>query len=377
MNELTDWLALWRVPGIGPAAFQTLIQCFGSPGKALRASRKSLMQTGLPERCVQGVLNPDLEGVHCDLQWLQQPNHHILTIDQLNYPTLLREINHPPPLLYVHGDPSHLIEPQLAMVGSRNPTAGGRQTARSFAQNLSARGITITSGLALGIDGISHLGALDQGGISIAVAANGLDKVYPAKHRSLAHRIVNQGAIISEFPLGTAPKAKHFPRRNRIISGLCVGTLVVEAATRSGSLITAQFAAEQGREVFAIPGSIHNPMARGCHKLITQGAKLVETANDILEELSRLINISSATSESGQSKTNLAKHELDEDYGRLLESMGYDPTPIDVIIERSGLTVEEVSSMLLILELKGHVGCGSGGLYTRLSKENEDERISN
>ncbi len=384
MNDLGDWIALWRVPGIGPVSFKNLVQHFGSARQALDAPRNQLVQAGLPKPCLPGVLNPDLDGVRRDLQWAQQPNHHILTIEQASYPSRLREIAHPPPLLYVNGNPEYLNQTQLAIVGTRNPTPGGEQNAQAFARDLATYGIVITSGLASGIDGISHAAALDCGGISIAVAANGLDKVYPAHHRELAHRLVNQGAIVSEFPLGTAPKAKHFPRRNRIISGLCLGTLVVEAAHRSGSLITAQFAVEQGREVFAIPGSIHNPMARGCHQLIKQGAKLVETAADMLEELSQLIDITPSLCSASPSTAPSAMLEttqpatlgLDKEYVRLLGHLGYDPTPIDVIIERSGLTVEEVSSMLLILELKGYVACSPGGLYTRLSQETDNERIS-
>lgn len=377
MNDLGDWIALWRVPGIGPVHFKNLIQQFGSARQALNASQDRLAQVGLPKSSLSGILNPDHDGVSRDLQWAQQPNHHILTIDHPSYPSRLREIAHPPPLLYVHGSPDYLNQTQIAIVGSRNPTPGGKQTAKAFAHDLATYGFVITSGLATGIDGIGHAGALDCGGISIAVAANGLDKVYPAHHRELAHRLVNQGAIVSEFPLGIAPKAKHFPRRNRIISGLCVGTLVVEAARQSGSLITAQFATEQGREVFAIPGSIHNPMARGCHQLIKQGAKLVETSADVLEELSQLIDLKPNLCSATPSTAHPAMQELDKEYVWLLEHLGYDPTPIDVIIERSGLTVEEVSSMLLILELKGFVACSPGGLYTRLSQETDNERISN
>jgi DNA processing protein len=376
MDELSAWLALWHAPGIGPATFAALVKRFDSPTGALSASKENLRAAGLSQRSLEGVLNPNREAVERDLQWAQQHGRCILKIDDPEYPPRLREISHAPPLLYVRGDPVHLGDPQLAIVGSRNPTPVGQETSREFAEHIASSGLIITSGLALGIDAISHQGALNRGGISIAVAATGLDRVYPARHRKLAHRIVEQGAIISEFPIGTAPKAAHFPQRNRIISGLSLGTLVVEATRRSGSLITARYAMEQGREVFAIPGSIHNPMARGCHKLIKEGAKLVETVNDVLEELSELIDLNPLPSIHPDSVDDTKIENLDEEYRRLLDCLGYEPTSIDTLVDRSRLTVEEVSSMLLILELKGHARCGSGGLYTRLTMENLDERIS-
>ena len=267
-------------------------------------------------------------------------------------------------LLFGHGDPGLLCSPQLAIVGSRNPSVSGRQTAGEFAAHLAAVGITISSGLASGIDGAAHLGALRADGFTLAVAATGLDRVYPADHRDLAHRIAEQGVLVSEFPPGTPPRRDHFPRRNRIIAGLALGTLVVEAAVRSGSLITARLAAEQGREVFAIPGSIHNPLARGCHRLIRQGAKLVETAQDVLEELAPLLGTrSSAASLSDDEPPQLRLQTLDPEYRQLLASLGHDPLPADQLIERSGLTAEAVSSMLLLLELEGYVSSAPGGRY--------------
>ena len=257
--------------------------------------------------------------------------------------------------------------PQLAIVGSRNPTPGGRETAGAFARHLAGCGLTITSGLARGIDAAGHRGALAGGGATIAVCGTGADRVYPKNHESLADEIAARGALVSEFPLGTPPGRQNFPRRNRIISGLSLGTLVVEAARQSGSLITAHAALDQGREIFAIPGSVHNPLARGCHQLIRDGAKLVETAADILEELkilARLVAENPAT-EPGHADTST---ERDPDYQRLLAAIAHDVVPVDVLVERTGLTADAVSSMLLILELQGEVESAPGGAFIRTGK---------
>lgn len=298
--------------------------------------------------------------------WLAEPNHHLITLSDPRYPRLLREIPDPPAALYVIGDPDLLSATQLGIVGSRNPTPGGSETAHAFASYLTQSGLTITSGLAMGVDAAAHRGALGAGGKTIAIAGTGLDRVYPARHRELAHEIAAQGALISEFALGTPALAHNFPRRNRIISGLSLGVLVVEAALQSGSLITARLAAEQGREVFAIPGSIHNPLARGCHALIRQGAKLVETAADILEELGPMAQITAParqTDGAGNITSGLGVEAM-----TLLDCLGFDPTPVDSLIERSGLTPEAVSSMLLVLELQGHVVAAPGGHYTRVTR---------
>jgi DNA processing protein len=258
-----------------------------------------------------------------------------------------------------------LQSPQLAIVGSRNPTPNGRITAQDFARHLADVGLTITSGLALGIDAASHLGALESDGYTIAVMGTGLDRVYPARNRDLAHAVAERGALVSEYPLGTTPRPENFPRRNRIISGLSMGTLVVEAALQSGSLTTAHHAVEQGREVFAIPGSIHNPLSRGCHRLIREGAKLVETAEDILSELSALNQALNSPPKTLEKHYDTSES-LDQEYERLLDTMGFAPTPVDQLVSLSGLTAEEVSSMLLILELQGYVGSSPGGLYIRV-----------
>jgi len=266
-------------------------------------------------------------------------------------------------LLFVRGDAALLGAPQLAVVGSRNPSHGGCDNARAFSGQLTAAGLVVTSGLALGIDACAHAAALDSGGRTIAVAATGLDRVYPSAHRELAHRIAAQGALVSEFALGTPPRREHFPRRNRLISGLSLGVLVVEAALRSGSLITARLAAEQGREVFAIPGSIHSPLARGCHALIRQGAKLVENAPDILEELGALAGFIAASPGAAAPTDTMLNSAQQE----LLELIGFDPVEMDTLVARSGLTPGRVSSMLLLMELHGLIEARPGGRYQRTS----------
>jgi DNA processing protein len=358
-------LALLRAPGIGPARFARLLERFGTAAAALAADRAEWAQLGLPDTALDYLRDPDWRRVEQDLAWLERPGNHLLQLGDACYPPLLRQIVYPPPLLFVHGDPDCLRTPQLAIVGTRNPTPLGRETAHRFAAHLAEGGLAITSGLALGIDAAAHQGALAGGGRTIAVMGTSLDRVYPAKHRDLAHAVAERGALISELPIGTPALAENFPRRNRLISGLALGVLVVEAAIQSGSLITARLALDQGREVFAIPGSIHNPLAKGCHALIRQGAKLVETANDILEELGSLVAASAGESvESfGVIGTPTA---LDDDYRQLLAAIGDGPAGVDLLVERCGLTAEVVSSMLLILELEGYVAAVPGGSYCRL-----------
>jgi len=295
-----------------------------------------------------------------DLEWLEQQNNGVLTFNDTNYPLQLKEIADPPPILFVRGNPDLLSLPQIAIVGSRNPSALGKETAFSFARTLSLYGFVITSGLALGIDGASHRGALYANGYTVAVAGTGLDRVYPARHKELATEIVNTGVMISEFPPGTTAKANHFPRRNRIISGLCQGLLVVEAAKQSGSLITARMALEQNREVFAIPGSIHNPLARGCNALIREGAKLVETTQDILEELNQYYQ------QDEKLLPLTTQSTLDLEQQTLLNRVMFSPTSIDHLVENTGESVEAISSMLLILELQGYLEATAGGCYVRI-----------
>jgi DNA processing protein len=287
-QRLKGWLALLRAPALGPVTFLRL-RDGGIDLVALVGTRDLPAGTGLGAALRGYLATPDWVGVDRDLEWLARPGNHLLTLDDDRYPDLLRQIPDPPLALFVRGDPATLASPQIAIVGSRNPTEGGRRTARGFAVELAAAGLAVTSGLAVGIDAAAHEGALAARGVTLAVAGTGPDRLYPARHAALAERVVERGALVSELPVGTAPLPGHFPRRNRIVSGLAAGTLVVEASLKSGSLITARLAAEQGREVFAIPGSIHNPLARGCHRLIRQGAKLVETVGDVLEELGPLL----------------------------------------------------------------------------------------
>lgn len=331
-----------------------------TPAQLFAESSSALTALGLKSDIIHSLKNPDWALVDYDLNWLEQPNNSVITLHDTNYPVLLKEISDPPPLLFVRGNPALLSLPQIAIVGSRNPSVSGLDIAFNFAKTLAHHGFAITSGLALGIDAASHRGALNAQGYTVAVAGTGLDRVYPAKHKDLATEIVNTGAMVSEFPPGTTAKANHFPRRNRIISGLCQGLLVVEAAKQSGSLITARMALEQNREVFAIPGSIHNPLARGCNALIREGAKLVETTQDILEELSQYNQQDEADSLEPVQST------LDLEQQTLLNLVMFSPTSIDSLVENTNESVEVISSMLLILELQGYVEATAGGCYIRI-----------
>ncbi len=368
-DKLACWLALAHAPGIGASHLRELVAHFGSPRAVLDQAEAAARLLGGREALARALREPRWEAVERDLAWREKdPGHHILSLDDPRYPPQLADIADPPPLLYVAGDPECLRLPQLAMVGSRSPSADGEHNAFEFARHLAACGLAITSGLALGIDGASHRGALAGDGLTVAVTGTGLDRIYPRQHARLAREIMARGgALVSEFAIGTHAARGNFPRRNRIISGLALGTLVVEAALRSGSLITARLAAEQGREVFAIPGSIHNPLARGCHGLIRQGAKLVESAADIFEELQLAMPEPPQTDEAAHNNATIAQ-ELDQDYRHLLECMGYDPQPVDCLIERSGLTPEAVSSMLLVLELQGYVEPVTGSGFRRVIK---------
>lgn len=369
-ERLDYWIALSLAPGVGPVRFAKLLAQYQSPH--LLFHNPAMLSEQSPQ-LADYLRNPDWQQVECTLQWREEgPSRHLITLDDPRYPERLKGTADPPPILYVTGEPAVLGEPQLAMVGSRNPTATGRETTRDFARHLARMGLTLTSGLATGVDAETHQGALDVQGTTIAVFGTGLDRVYPARHRDLAHAIVDGGgALVSEYPIGTPPLPEHFPRRNRIISGLSLGTLVVEAALRSGSLITARMAMEQGREVFAVPGSIHNPLARGCHRLIRDGAKLVETGQDIIEELAPqlqdMLDSANTAEPEGGTAMEPSDEELDQEYRELLESMDDAPLPVDRIVERSGLTAESVSSMLLLLELRGWVVSSAGG-YARSPK---------
>lgn len=356
------WLALSRLPGIGSVTVCRWLEYFTSVDKLFSATTTDLEAAGLTSKQSYLLKNVNWTSIENDLCWLEKNNNQIVSLEDDAYPKLLREIYDPPLVLFVKGDVNILTQSQIAMVGSRHPTITGKEWAYQFAKELAAAGLVITSGLALGVDAASHVGALATGK-TIAVLGTGLKFVYPSTHQKLAEDIVrNGGALISEFSPDTPPKATNFPMRNRIISGLSLGVLVIEAALRSGSLITARSALEQNREIFAIPGSIHNPLARGCHQLIRQGAKLVETSDDILEEIGhcskrREIPIPAASKQEPV--------DLDPLLQRVLAQIGYEVTALDVIILRSGLTPAEVSSMLLPLELEGYVQFVPGG-YIRV-----------
>lgn len=361
-QKLAGYLALYHCPGIGPVKLRQWLESGPIPISELPGSTRSeLLNHGFSEDQAEALLQPSVSP-EATLEWLEaDENHRLLSIEDTDYPPLLRELNDAPPLLFCKGRSELLQQPQLAMVGSRHCTPGGAKTAYEFSSLLSQAGLTITSGMALGIDTQAHQAALDQGGATVAVVGTGIDRIYPATNRQLAHAIAAEGLMVSEFPLGTPPLSQNFPRRNRIISGLSIGTLVIEAAARSGSLITARNSAEQGREVFAVPGSIHNPLVKGCHQLIRDGAKLVDQASDIIDDVASLLGYvaSQANTESSSSM------ELAADYQQLLDSMGFDPVSFDDLAERSGLTIEQLSSMLLILELNDYIRTAPGGLYLR------------
>ncbi|KXB29424.1 DNA processing protein DprA [Dechloromonas denitrificans] len=358
MNEfegLAAWLRLTLIPGIGGETQRKLLAAFGLPEAVFSAGRLAARSV-IGERAELLFDFDPSEAIDRSLAWASQPGQHILTLADSAYPSTLLEIADPPSVLYIRGNAELLRQRGLAMVGSRNATPQGLQTAESFAKALAGKGLSIISGLALGIDAAAHRGALAAGGNTIAVIGTGADRLYPARNKELALAIAEQGAIVSEFPLGTPAIASNFPRRNRIISGLSCGVLVVEAAPESGSLITARLAGEQGREVFAIPGSIHSPVARGCHKLIKQGAKLVETAMDVLEELGTIAEPATATLPVAATEENA-----------LLAALGHDPCSLDDLVERSRLSIEYLLTELLTLELAGLVATLPGNRYQRLN----------
>jgi DNA processing protein len=366
-----SWLTLLHAPGIGPVTAAALLARFGSPQAVLEAGRKAWTAAGIDANAQDALATPDEAQLAIDLGWLEQANHHLIARDDPRYPVRLAQTEGAPLVLFVIGDPDLLALPQLAIVGSRNPTPAGLENAAAFAETLARAGLIITSGLALGIDGAAHRGALEGGGLTLAVCGTGLDRVYPARHRELAHGIAQHGALVSEFPPGTPALAGNFPRRNRLISGLSLGVLVVEAALQSGSLITARLAGAQGREVFAIPGSIHSPLARGCHRLLREGAKLVESAQDVLEEIAPLLAQplpNWVTTPATRTADHDGTTQNDAEYVQLLQALGFEPSRIDMLAERTGFTAEAVASMLLILELQGEVALLPGGAYQRRAR---------
>jgi DNA processing protein len=354
---LASWLQLSLTPGLGASTLRRLLQQFGLP-EALLARKRSELAALVPAAALDALDSARVaEMVSRALEWAASPDRWIVTLADPTYPRALLEIPDPPTLLYAHGKIQLLQQPAIAVVGSRNASAQGENNAEQFARSLSNAGLTIVSGLALGIDAAAHRGGLAGAASTVAVLGTGIDIVYPSRNAELAVEISRAGLLVSEFPLGTPAAAQNFPRRNRLISGLGRGCLVVEAALASGSLITARAAADQGRDVFAIPGSIHSPLSKGCHALIKAGAKLVESADDVLSELAGFRPSGYANTASSSAPSS-----------GLLAAMGHDPVDIDSLCARAGLSAEQVASELLRLELDGRVAALPGGLYQRLEK---------
>jgi DNA processing protein len=375
-SSLAAWLRLERTAGIGPRTAAALLDTFGSPDAVFSADFPALAAHVSPAQAhalLQPPADATLRLLDATLDWLGQPGHHVLALGDPGYPELLARIPDPPLLLYIRGQAALLAGPCLAIVGSRNASVQGRANALAFAEALSGAGLCIVSGLALGIDAAAHEGALRRCGGSVAVVGTGPDLAYPARNRALCERIAIEGCIVSEYPIGTPPIPGNFPRRNRIISGLAAGVLVVEAAAQSGSLITARQAAEQGRDVFAIPGSIHAALAKGCHTLIREGAKLVDTARDVLEALalSPLLALQAARLSTPDISLTDIKIDNGAETGAesaLLDALGHDPVEADVLLARLGWPAGELSARLLVLELAGRVERLPGGLVQRVFK---------
>jgi DNA processing protein len=372
-DELLAWLTVLRAPGLGAAGIRTLLQQAGSARAICHDIRRLRHAAGVDRAALDWIERPDAARLEADLAWLAQPGHRLLCCNEEDFPPQLETTPSPPAALFVAGDPGTLLAPQVAIVGARSASAQGLAHARDFARTLARAGLTITSGMADGIDGAAHAAALDCGAPTVAVVGTGPDLVYPRKHRDLAGRIEQHGAIVSEFPPGTEARPDHFPRRNRLIAGLALGTLVVEAGLQSGSLITARLAAEAGREVFALPGSIHNPLAKGCHRLIRDGARLVETAAEVIEALGPAALAQGAGLRARLEATRTApEHESpartqDPDYASLLASLGDEPASLDELADRTGLAPAALSSMLLLLELEGVVAPAVNGRWQRLA----------
>jgi DNA processing protein len=364
-DELAAWLRLTETPGIGATTARQLLAAFGLPDQIFAQPFASLARL-LPEKTVRALLSPPSDALRALVErtaaWADEPGNAVLTLADSAYPQTLLHLPDPPAMLYVKGRLDLLDAPALGIVGARNATVQGAQNAQAFAEAVSHAGLTVVSGLALGIDAAAHHGGLKGRGSTVAVIGTGADIVYPARNRELAHRIAGQGTLLSEFPLGSPAKTDHFPRRNRLIAGLSRGVLVVEAATQSGSLITARLAGEQGREVFAIPGSIHSPLSRGCHQLIRQGAKLVESAQDILEELRW--DAPGAPKVAPTAPATSATPAADDP---LLAALGHDPASLDALCARTGASADALSAQLLTLELDGLVERLPGNLFRRLT----------
>lgn len=374
IEEQKKWLAFNQLYGVPYEEKLFLIKQFNQLSEWFFKTESFLVKQGLLPKTARQIQHLDWRKIEKDLEWLSYPNRNLVAINDPDYPSLLKEISCPPLVLFVEGEAAILNQKQLAMVGSRNPSPSGLETAEAFASELAMQGLIITSGLAMGIDAASHRGALKTGK-TIAVLGTGLDVIYPSHNKLLAEEIVaGKGALIAEFSLGTQARKEHFPWRNRIISGLSVGVLVVEATLRSGSLITAKCAADQGREIFSIPGSIHNPLARGCHYLIRQGAKVVETTDDIFAEIKQFFKPNQKANQKRcalDEKTWPKKNQplaLDKAHQKLLSCTNFEVTAIDTLIARSGFSPEVISAMLLVLELQGYIKSVAGG-YVRVTAE--------
>lgn len=379
-HELNAWLRLSVTPGVGDVTARQLLAAFGMPDQVFSQTEQALRQVVSAAQAQALLAVPEHWAALCERThaWLGEAGRrHVLTLGDPAYPVDLLQMADPPLMLYLSGDLSLLSHAcRLAVVGSRNPTPQGALTARDFSRSLAASGVCIVSGLALGVDGAAHEGALDAQGGTIAVVGTGLDRVYPRRHLDLAHRLAASGLLVSEFPLGTSPSPANFPKRNRIIAGLTQGTLVVEAAMASGSLITARLAADMGREVFAIPGSIHSTQSKGCHALIRQGAKLVETAQDVLEELrfaERSVCWPTPDPEEAVDGLDAADGQplptvpaSDEAIDTVLDCMGHGPIGLDAIQARTGLPTAVLQAHLLELELDGQLARMPGGLFQRM-----------
>jgi DNA processing protein len=360
-------MALSRAPLLDVRTLASAFELLGGICGFVAASGAARLRAGIPAQACEFLCSAAAAPAAAERSWLKGAGHHVVPFTDGRYPVSLRELARPPIALYVEGRADVLNDPQLSIVGSRNPTPSGKDTAFEFAESLAACGLSITSGLAEGIDSAAHRGALAAQGITLAVLGSGVDVVYPRINHALREEIRACGALISEFPLGTAPRRENFPQRNRIIAALSIGTLVVEAARRSGSLITARLAGDHNRELFAVPGSIRNPLSRGCHELIRQGAKLTETVADILTEL----NFSAFFADprrvpGGLNLPPAIEAGMDKEHKILLDALGFDPADLDMLVVRSGFKAEAVSSMMLILELEGHVQAAPGGRYSRV-----------
>ena len=366
-EESSAWVPLTRAPALDVPTLSRALEIVGNAQDIIEASDASRERAGMPAAAREFLSSTKAALSPAERVWLENPRHHVVPFTDPHYPALLCGALRYPIALYVAGSVDVLNDPQLAIVGSRNPTPQGQDTAHELAEYLAGRGLVITSGLALGIDSAAHRGALMAQGITLAVLGSGVDVIYPQSNIPLAKEIQQQGALVSGFPLGTPPRRENFPQRNGIIAGLSLGTLVVEAARKSGSLITARLAATLGREVFAIPGSIHSPLSRGCHELIRQGAKLTETAHDILSELNfSAFFAGQSHAATGHDAAVPRELGMDKDHKILLDALGFDPADLDVLVVRTGFKPEAVSSMMLILELEGHVQAAPGGRYSRV-----------